>query len=740
MGHWPSDREGRPSVAELAKAILAVVAFCAAIAAVTCCQPQLALVTAPVLYPSPSWGVRFEKPYPLKPLGNGDRKHMHRQPHGTDVCEIETAHACWPSSHPREPKETTWSLPNSNDQSSNDNSPVSVALTGARVRRSAGSNQSLTGPDNFPTLTGVLHSTNVLAASPCITASAQEPNSSSPLAIQTTTDRVHSTRVLVLQHPQMQTAKQQSGSRHTRYDLLLPMCFEHIGSPGSCSLCCMQLQHSAGTAPRRAANNLQLIQRSVSISDRNVTGHPCVLGPAELNDLLPLATSGGPISTIYDMPKQADGNTTHVAEDLTCLFQQIFLLLDVCAVCLHLQATTMDDQLQRALYHRAGRMESVIAKVVANSLWHCFSCHQWADVYAVAYGCLAAHALSHASSTCWLDGLDRDVLQTLKANALPAALLSLTLLAFTALLSQAGLVRIHESRPGTAMAAAAAILLTTASSHGETIRFDTTNLGYLFQEFGSCIIICTAAYTACYVAHRYNEIDELQRKQLTGVSIVTTFATATLAATALGLHQCAYVYVYASCIIMCTATSAACYITRRYNETDKQSREQFIGTTIAAALAAAALATATLGLYQHESATGQQLTALSVAVPRSTNVYTILCSLVVVSLPSVTLEPAGMDHQQLNSSWEETCTIMASGRRVLAPGEATLKNIKKLARAKHTPTDLRNACNEMKKAAAESHKAIMAHRQTQEDHWKAETKKAKAEAEKLRQTSPSTEA
>lgn len=195
-------------------------------------------------------------------------------------------------------------------------------------------------------------------------------------------------------------------------------------------------------------------------------------------------------------------------------------------------------------------------------------------------------------------------------------------------------------------------------------------------------------------------------------------------------------YVYAACIIVCTATSAACYVTRRCNEIDKQSREQFTGAAIAAALAAAALATATLGLCQHESATGHQLAALSVAVPRTTNVYTILCSLVVVSLPSITLEPAPMHHHQLNSSWEETCTIMASGRRVMAPGETTLREIKKLAKAKHTPTDLRKACNEMKKAAANSHKAIMAQRQTQADHWRAETKKAMAEAEKIRQTSP----
>lgn len=230
---------------------------------------------------------------------------------------------------------------------------------------------------------------------------------------------------------------------------------------------------------------------------------------------------------------QADESTTHAAEDLTCLLRQAFLLLDVCAVCLHLQTTAMGDQLQRALYHRAGRMESVIAKVVTNSIWHCFSCHQWADAYAIAYGSPAAHVLSHASSTCWLDGLDRDVLQTLRANTVPAALLSLGLLAFTALLSQAGLVRIHESRPCTAMATAAATLLTTASNHGEAIRIDITDLDYLFQEF-ECIVICAAAYTACYVAHRYNEIDELQRKQLIAMSIVATLATATLAATALG--------------------------------------------------------------------------------------------------------------------------------------------------------------------------------------------------------------
>ena len=158
-----------------------------------------------------------------------------------------------------------------------------------------------------------------------------------------------------------------------------------MGPPGSCSLCCMQLQHPAGTAPWRAAHNPQLMQRSVFISDRNDV-------IAELNDLLPsLITASGSISSVYDMSVQTDGNTTHTADDPTCtnwvsvLCQQIFLLLDTVAVDLHLQGAANEAQLQRALHHREGRMESVIAKVVTNALWHCFSCHQWADMYAVAY-------------------------------------------------------------------------------------------------------------------------------------------------------------------------------------------------------------------------------------------------------------------------------------------------------------------------------------------------------------------
>lgn len=326
------------------------------------------------------------------------------------------------------------------------------------------------------------------------------------------------------------------------------------------------------------------------------------------------------------------------------------------------------------------------------------------------------------------------MLQTLRANAGTAALLSLAL-AVTALLSKEGLVKIHESRPGTAMATAAAILVVTAASHGETIRIDMTGLGYLFQEL-ECVGICAAAYTACCVTQRYNEANTLQRRQLKLMGIVATLATAAFAVAVLGLHQCTYVYVYTAGIIMCTAASAACHVTRRYNEIDWQSREQFLGATTATALAAAALATATLSLHQHKSATGHKLTSLSVAVPRAASIYTVLRSLLIMSLPAITLEPAVMRHQQLNSSWEETCTIMASGRRIMAPGETTLRQIKKLAKAKHTPTGLRAACNEMRKAGADSHEAIMAQRQAHTDHWEAETRRAMAEAEKVRRTSP----
>ena len=55
-----------------------------------------------------------------------------------------------------------------------------------------------------------------------------------------------------------------------------------------------------------------------------------------------------------------------------------------CLVMSALAITTL-----RALRHTAVAGDSVMATVITNTLWHCFSHHQWADVGAVVYGCMA---------------------------------------------------------------------------------------------------------------------------------------------------------------------------------------------------------------------------------------------------------------------------------------------------------------------------------------------------------------
>ena len=62
-----------------------------------------------------------------------------------------------------------------------------------------------------------------------------------------------------------------------------------------------------------------------------------------------------------------------------------------------------NEALQHALGRTAAAGESVLAAVITNTLWHCLSHHQWADVAAAAYGCVAAYALTHSA---WVNHLD----------------------------------------------------------------------------------------------------------------------------------------------------------------------------------------------------------------------------------------------------------------------------------------------------------------------------------------------
>ena len=163
---------------------------------------------------------------------------MYGQPSGTDTGCIETASACWLHSFQPWPKGTARALPHSSARSGTDNTPVAAALTGDRSGRSTGTNQSLAGLVDFPTLTTrALPGAHTPAAHLSTTTSERGPKGLglSPLAIQLKQGRVHSTRVLLLWHPQMLSAHQQRTPQpdaRTLGDLLLPKGM----SPGSTNL------------------------------------------------------------------------------------------------------------------------------------------------------------------------------------------------------------------------------------------------------------------------------------------------------------------------------------------------------------------------------------------------------------------------------------------------------------------------------------------------------------------------
>ena len=82
---------------------------------------------------------------------------------------------------------------------------------------------------------------------------------------------------------------------------------------------------------------------------------------------------------------------------------QALLIAALLALDRHLRKVIANEALQHALRHTAAVGESVLAAVITNTLWHCLSHHQWADVAAAAYGCVAAYALTHSA---WVNHLD----------------------------------------------------------------------------------------------------------------------------------------------------------------------------------------------------------------------------------------------------------------------------------------------------------------------------------------------
>jgi len=175
----------------------------------------------------------------------------------------------------------------------------------------------------------------------------------------------------------------------------------------------------------------------------------------------------------------------------------------------------------------------------------------------------------------------------------------------------------------------------------------------------------------------------------------------------------------AICIAACAAAHAICHALRRLEQVEWRLREQSTAWAIASVLLAAALLVASIETHRQ---TGRQLTSISIAVPRAVDPYTAMVSLTIISLPSITLRPASMTRHQLNESWDESWSIIASGRRTMAPSETESRALRKLIRAKHTPDDLRKACREMQKAAEECYRAIQKKFEADAERYEAEMK------------------
>ena len=137
----------------------------------------------------------------------------------------------------------------------------------------------------------------------------------------------------------------------------------------------------------------------------------------------------------------------------------------------HLKAVIANEALQHALGHTAAAGDSGMATVITNTLWHCFSHHQWADVSAVIYGCVAAYALTHST---WVSHLSMSTMYH-NTGAGTRAVAALSLLC-AIMFAQAGSLRLLNPRPGFAALVATVVLSATAPSHGGAITVTTAGL------------------------------------------------------------------------------------------------------------------------------------------------------------------------------------------------------------------------------------------------------------------------
>ena len=101
-------------------------------------------------------------------------------------------------------------------------------------------------------------------------------------------------------------------------------------------------------------------------------------------------------TVIPDHSKSTYGHHDGV-RDMSIVMLQSLLIATLLTLDKHLKAVIANEALQHALGHTAAAGDSVMATVITNTLWHCFSHHQWADVSAVIYGCVAAYALTHST-------------------------------------------------------------------------------------------------------------------------------------------------------------------------------------------------------------------------------------------------------------------------------------------------------------------------------------------------------
>ena len=173
----------------------------------------------------------------------------------------------------------------------------------------------------------------------------------------------------------------------------------------------------------------------------------------------------------------------------------------------------------------------MLAKVIANTLWHCFSHHQWGDLCAVIYGCTAAYALTHSA---WINQLNMDsAYHSTGVGTKTVAILSLL---GAIALAQAGSLKLQDSRPGIAAVVTTTILLTTAPSHGGAITIDTTDLSCQLYVT-TYITTCIAAHTIWYALRRFNKTEWHSCQQFTANAIAAMLAVAVLIATSVETHR-----------------------------------------------------------------------------------------------------------------------------------------------------------------------------------------------------------